>query len=113
MLTCGTMVSIIRHPYWWRVWLYHMGLQRLRAALVKRMLQDLDGPIDNGRFGWELTVVSLLWLLNAKTEFNLNAASFEQLTKRTVNTAYRFGIPEERVIVGLYLLKSLNRGGKF
>ena len=90
-----------------------MGLQRLRAALVKRMLQDLDGPIDNGRFGWELTVVSLLWLLNAKTEFNLNAASFEQLTKRTVNTAYRFGIPEERVIVGLYLLKSLNRGGKF
>jgi len=84
----------------------------MKSALLKRMLQDLDGPIDNGRFGWELTVMSLLWILNAKNEFNLNTTSFEQLAKRVVNTACRFGIPEERVIVGLYLLRSLDCGGE-
>jgi len=69
------------------------------------MIQDLDGPTDNGRYGWGLTVASLVWFLNADAEFSLNLTSLKQLMKRVANTASRFGVPEEQVVVGLYLLQ--------
>ena len=69
------------------------------------MIQDLDGPTDNGRYGWGLTVSSFMWFLSADVEFSLNLTSLKQLMKRVANTASRFGVPEEQVVVGLYLLR--------
>jgi len=47
----------------------------------------------------------LVWFLNADAEFSLNLTSLKQLMKRVANTASRFGVPEEQVVVGLYLLQ--------
>jgi len=82
----------------------------LLSAIVSRLHQDLHGPRDGGRDGWDLCCKALLWFMFSEGVLSYPSSHrteelYRYLFTRVVETARRFSLNEDLVVLGLFALK--------
>ena len=90
----------------------------LLREVLNRLLRDIKGPRDNGKFGWDLACKAILWFTISRGVFSFEEVSYHFGTNPKVffallsefgKTASRFGRDPKLAVTVALKLWILNR----